>query len=281
VHPTHGFGSFCSSSASSETDASTIGEERRTNIACTTDAEDEFVERLLSGLTAHPRYYVHMAPLNRQGPPPVDLSSPGPVDPVDLRRRIHAGEWVVDLRDRKVFARSHLAGTINVEIGDSFVTYLGWTIRWGTPVTLVGDTRADVAEAQRQLARIGIDHPSGAATGGLDVWGAGGELRSYRSATFADLPTDRDDGDVVVLDVRRHDEWRDGHLDGAIHIPLDELEDRIDEVPRHVPVWVHCESGFRASIAASLLDRDGCEVVVIHDDWGHGADLGRPVPRAG
>ena len=126
---------------------------------------------LLSGLTAYPRYYAHMAPRNRQGPDPVDLSAPEPVDPVELRRRIHAGEWVVDLRDRKAFAQSHLAGTINVEIGDSFVTYLGWTIRWGTPVTLVGDTADEVAEAQRQLVRIGIDRPAGAATGGLDTLG--------------------------------------------------------------------------------------------------------------
>jgi len=267
VLPTHGFGSFCSSASASGSDASTIAAEQRTNIALTTDDEDRFVETLLSGLTAHPRYYAHMAPRNRQGPAPVDLSPPEPVDPVELRRRIHAGEWVVDLRDRKAFARSHLAGTINVEIGDSFVTYLGWTIRWGTPVTLVGDTSEEVAEAQRQLVRIGIDRPAGAATGGLEAWGAGGDLRSYRSATFADLAAEQHEGGLVVLDVRRRDEWDAGHLDGAVHIPLDQLEDRIDEVPRDRPVWVHCASGFRASIAASLVDRAGHEVVAVHDDW--------------
>lgn len=267
VHPTHGFGSFCSSTATSESDSSSIAREARTNIALTTADEESFVETLLSGLTAYPRYYAHMAPLNRQGPAPLDLSPAEPVDPVELRRRIHAGEWVVDLRDRKAFAHSHLAGTINVEIGDSFVTYLGWTIRWGTPVTLVGDTPAEVAEAQRQLVRIGIDRPAGAAIGGLDAWAAGGDLRSYRSATFADLAAARAQGEVLVLDVRRPDEWEAGHLDGAIHIPLDELEDRIADVPAGKPVWVHCASGFRASIAASLVDRAGGEVVAIHDEW--------------
>lgn len=271
VHPTHGFGSFCSSTSSSDADASTIGQERRTNIACTTKGEDAFVEQLLAGLTAYPRYYAHMAPMNRQGPSPLDLSPPEPVDPVELRRRIHAGEWVVDLRDRKAFARSHLAGTVNVEVGDSFATYLGWTIRWGTPVILVGDSPDDVAEAQRQLVRIGIDRPAGAATGGLDAWASGGALRSYSSATFADLSHERG-GNLVVLDVRRHDEWRHGHIDDAVHIPLDELEDRIDEVHAGVPVWVHCASGFRASIAASLLDRAGRRVVAIHDDWANAAD---------
>lgn len=266
VHPTHGFGSFCSSADTSGASTSTIAEERRTNIALSAVDEDTFVETLLAGLTAHPRYYAHMAPRNRQGPAPIDLSPPAPADPIELRRRIHAGEWVVDLRNRKAFARSHLIGTINVEIGDSFVTYLGWTIRWGTPVTLLGDTAEEVAEAQRQLARIGIDRPAGAATGGLAQWSAGGDLGSYRSATFADLAGARRD-ELVVLDVRRADEWRAGHLDGALHIPLDQLEDRMDEVPGDRPVWVHCATGFRASIAASLADRAGRQVVAIDDEW--------------
>jgi rhodanese-related sulfurtransferase len=178
---------------------------------------------------------------------------------------------VVDLRDRKAFAQSHLAGTINVEIGDSFVTYLGWTIRWGTAVTLVGDSVEEVAEAQRQLVRIGIDRPAGVAVGGPDTWGAGGELRSYRSATFAELAAELGDGELTVLDVRRHDEWDAGHLDGALHIPLDELEDRMPDVPDDGPVWVHCATGFRASIAASLVDRAGRHVVAIHDEWDEAA----------
>lgn len=280
VHPTHGFGSFCSSTSSSESDTSTIAQEQRTNIALTTGDEADFVETLLSGLTAYPRYYAHMGPRNRQGPAPVDLSPPEPVDPVELRRRIHAGEWVVDLRDRKAFAQSHLAGTINVEVGDSFVTYFGWTIRWGTPVTLVGDTAEEVAEAQRQLVRIGVDRPAGAATGGLDTWAAGGDLRSYRSATFAELAAEQSNDALTVLDVRRHDEWDAGHLDGALHIPLEELEDRMEEVPTDGPVWVHCASGFRASIAASLGDRAGREVVAVHDEWDEASKHDAPPSRS-
>ncbi len=266
VHPTHGFGSFCSSASSSGSDASTIGEERESNLALTVDDEDTFVERLVGGLTAYPRYYAHMAPINRAGPANVDLSAPEPVDPSEIRRRIHVGEWVVDLRSRTAFALSHLAGTVNLEVGDSFVTYLGWVLRWGTPVTLVGDTAEQVAEAQRQMARIGIDRPAGAADGGLDAWAVGGDLRSYRTATFADLADACDDAGVVVLDVRRDDEWAEGRLDGAVHIPLHELEARFDDVPDG-EVWVHCGSGYRASIAASLLDRAGRSVVAIDDDW--------------
>jgi glyoxylase-like metal-dependent hydrolase (beta-lactamase superfamily II)/rhodanese-related sulfurtransferase len=266
VHPTHGFGSFCSSASTSGSDTSTVGQERLANLALTVDDEDTFVRRLLGGLTAYPRYYAQMAPRNRQGASPIDLSPPEPVDAGEIRRRIHAGAWVVDLRSRTAFARGHLAGTINLEVGDSFVTYLGWTLRWGTPVTLVGDTAAEVAEAQVQMARIGIDRPAGAADGGLDVWAAGGDVRSYRTATFADLADAKAQGAVAVVDVRRDDEWAEGRIAGAVHIPLHDIEARMDEVPAG-EVWVHCASGYRAALAASLLDRAGRTVVAVDDEW--------------
>ena len=266
VYPTHGFGSFCSSTTTSGSDESTIAQERQMNLALTVDDEDAFVERLLAGLTAYPRYYAHMAGINRHGPTPIDLSRPTPVNAVEIRRRIHEGEWVVDLRSRTTFADSHLVGTVNVEVGDLFATYLGWTMRWGTPVTLVGDTADEVAEAQRQMVRIGIDRPAGAADGGIIRWGAGGDVRSYLSKSFADLADARAHRSVIVLDVRRNDEWAEGHVEGAVHIPLHELEDRLEEVP-DAEVWVHCASGYRASIAASLLDRAGHTIVAVDDDW--------------
>jgi len=188
------------------------------------------------------------------------------VDPVEIRRRIHSGEWVVDLRSRTAFARGHLAGTLNFELGNSFVTYLGWLLTWGTPITLVGDTADEVAEAQRQMVRIGIDRPAGADDGGLKMWGAGGEIRSFRSVAFGDLASALTNGTVVVLDVRRDEEWAEGRIDGATHIALPDLEKRLGELPDG-EVWVHCSSGYRAAIAASILARAGRAVVAIDDDW--------------
>jgi hydroxyacylglutathione hydrolase len=207
-----------------------------------------------------------MAGVNRRGPAPVDLSAPSPVDLAELRRRIDAGEWVVDLRSRTAFGRGHLPGTVNLEGGDSFVTYLGWTLPWGVPVTLVGDTPEEIARAQRQMARIGIDRPAGAAAGGIGTWAAGAVLRSYRSATFADLADAYALGRVAVLDVRRDDEWAEGRMAGAVHIPLHDLEARLGDVPAG-EVWVHCASGYRAAVAASLLDRVGRPVVAVDDEW--------------
>jgi hydroxyacylglutathione hydrolase len=274
VYPTHGFGSFCSATPTSG-DSSTIGRERQTNVALVSADEDAFVKELIAGLGAYPRYYAHMGPLNRQGPGPADLNAPEPAGPEDIRRRIEAGEWVVDLRQRRAFAREHVTGTISLELGDPFATYLGWTIPWGAPLTLIGEDRQQVADAQRQLTRIGIDHLSASAggpVGGL----AAGRLSSYEVARFEDLAARWGEDGQIVLDVRRPDEWSAGHLAGAVHIPFWELEQRAGEVPAGT-VWVHCASGFRAAIGSSLLNRAGRQVVHVDDNWERAAQLGLPV----
>jgi len=267
VFPTHGFGSFCSSGAASGADRSTIGEERDRNDALTEPDEDAFVTRLVAGLTAYPRYYAHMGARNRQGPGPADLSPPEPVEPAELQRRLAEGGWVVDLRDRTAYAAEHLAGTVGIALGEQFSTYVGWLIPWGSSITLLGETAAQVAEAQRQLVRIGIDRPGGAAIGAPADLAAGDGTHSYPRATFADLAARRAAGTgPVVLDVRRDDEHAAGRVDGAAHVPLHELLERLDEVPAG-EVWVHCASGLRAAIAASLLDRAGRDVVLVDDDF--------------
>ncbi len=263
VLPTHGFGSFCSSGETTGATSSTIGQERRDNQALRSEDEDEFVRELIAGLDAYPAYYAHMGPANRRGPDPVDLDPPAVVDATELARRIHAGDWVVDLRSRRTYAAGHLVGTINVEVDESFCTYLGWLLPWGTPVTLIGQSAEQVAEAQRQMVRIGIDRPAGRAhTGDLD----GHLTASYRTATFAEASEASSRDDVVVLDVRRRLEWDDGHLDEAVHVPLHELLQRLDDVPAG-EVWVHCQSGYRAAIAASLLERSGRDVVLVDQDF--------------
>jgi hydroxyacylglutathione hydrolase len=270
IYPTHGFGSFCASASSDEESDGTLGTERQVNLALTIDDEDEFVARLVDGLTAYPRYYAHMSPMNQAGATPIDLSPPAEVDPVELARRIHRGEWVVDLRARRAFAADHVAGTISVELEDAFATYVGWLIPWGMPLTLLGDTIDQVGEAQRQLARIGIDRPSGSRTGSPSEWADDPDRRGYPVVTFAEVPRDLEG---TILDVRRPDERGDGHVEGSVHVPLDELLHRLDELP-DTELWVHCASGFRASIATSLLDRAGRRVVLIDDDADAAAEAG-------
>lgn len=277
VYPTHGFGSFCSATETSG-DASTIAEERKRNVALITDDEDRFVGELMSGLTAYPRYYAHMAPLNASGPRAPDLSVPEVVDPLVLRSRIEAGEWVVDLRQRRAFARAHVPETVSIELGDPFATYFGWTLPWEARVTLVGETVDQLRQARRDLARIGIDHLAGAAFGPIEMLAAGPTV-GYEAVTFKDLAASLGEVGQVVLDVRRRDEWEAGHVAGAVHIPFWELADRIHELPAGI-VWVHCASGFRAAIGASIVHRAGRDVVLVDDDWEQAAAHRLPIERS-
>ena len=276
VFPTHGFGSFCSATQT-EAPNSTIGQEKAANPVLTQD-EETYVRELLAGLNAYPAYYAHMAPANSAGPSEPDLSPPGKADPAQVRRRIEAGEWVVDLRNRVVFAAGHVPGSLNFGLDGSFATYLGWLIEWGTPLTLLGETADDVAQAQRELVRIGIDRPAAAATGKPGDWvaGTGWELASFATATFADLAQVRHHRAVTVLDVRRTDESGASRIRGAVNIPLHELPRRLHEVPGG-EVWVHCAAGYRVSIAASFLAAAGRQLVAIDDEFGNAREAGLPI----
>jgi hydroxyacylglutathione hydrolase len=270
VYPTHGFGSFCSATQSDAT-SSTIGREKQSNPVLTQD-EQTYVEELLAGLGPWPAYYAHMAPANAAGPSEPDLSPPAVADATELRRRIEAGEWVVDLRNRTAFAAGHAPGTLNFGLDGGFATYLGWLVTWGTPITLLGESAEDVAEAQRELVRIGIDRPAAHATGGPEDW-SDGELSSFETATFADLAQVRHHREVVVLDVRRADEHDAARIDGAVNIPLHELTSRLGDVPPG-EVWVHCAGGYRASVAASMLDAAGRSLVAIDDTFDNAEQVG-------
>jgi hydroxyacylglutathione hydrolase len=274
VYPTHGFGSFCSATQTEGT-SSTIGRERTVNPVLTMD-EDSYVAQTLAGLDANPAYYAHMGPANAAGPEGPDLTPPRRAGAAELRRRIEAGEWVVDLRARRAFAAGHLAGTLGFDLDGSFATYLGWLIPWGTSLTLLGETPEQVAAAQRELVRIGIDRPQAAAHGGPTAWAPGQPLRGYPVADFADLARVRRHRPVTVLDVRRDSEWDAAHIDGAVHVPLHDLVGRIGELPGG-ELWVHCQGGYRASIAASFLDAAGRTVVAVDDDFGRAANAGLPV----
>jgi hydroxyacylglutathione hydrolase len=287
VFPTHGFGSFCSATATSGL-ASTIAEQAMWNPASLLP-EEEFVAELIAGLDAYPAYYAHMGPANQDGPAPIDLSLPHRADPDELRRRIDAGEWIVDLRNRRVFAAGHLRGALSFEGEGNAVTYLAWLIPWGTPITLLAATEQEITAMQRELVRVGIDRPAAQNTGSVDSWARDGhDISSYDVVGFGEVAHQRSHGaQLILLDARRRQEWGDGHLANSRHIPLHELPDRIGEVaawsraaehagadPR---VWVYCGSGFRAAVAASLLDRAGIPLVHVDDDFAAAGRAGLPV----
>lgn len=271
--PTHGFGSFCSAGAATEGGDGTVGAQREVNPALLLPRE-QFVTHLLSSLGPVPAHYAHMASLNRAG---ADLTPPRPPRRAtrdDVTDAVLAGAWVVDLRGRAEFAAGHVPGSVSVERSAQMATYVGWLVPWGDDIVLLADGPDLLAPALRDLAAIGIE------PGATHVLDAGAPLTgSYPRATWEDYRAASARGARVVLDVldvRQHTEWLEGHLPGAVHVPLHELEQRRHELPAG-ELWVHCRSGYRAGIAASLLHRHGRAVVHVDDDLARAAALALPM----
>ena len=261
VLPTHGFGSFCTVKTST-VESSTVLDQRRVNLVFRAGGEEAFVEALLAALGDYPRYYHRMAGVNRQGAPAPELSPPPLLDAEQVRRMASTQAWVVDVRARGAFAADHLAGTLNFELDTPFTNYLGWLLPDDTSLVLMAESPKIVAVAQLDLSRIGIDELAGQYVGPLPAVTARSTWRSYPVRGFNDLAEAMVDPTQVALDVRRQDEWEEAHLDDAVHIPLHQLDQRMDDLPPGT-IWVHCAAGYRAAIAASLLERHGRDVVLV------------------
>lgn len=284
VFPTHGFGSFCSATATVG-NASTVAEQIASNPAFSVD-EETFVAELIAGLDAFPSYYAHMGPANQAGAGPIDLTLPQVATAQDIARRISQGEWVVDLRNRRVFAGDHVKGSLSFDVHGNGVTYLGWMIDWGTPITLLGTDHDEVQAMQRELVRIGIDRPVGYAIGAPAQWASDqAPVSSYRRASHAEMQQALSvDPGLPMLDLRRNSEYDEGFVAGAKHVPLHELRGRIDEVAAwgarnaaHGPIWLYCGSGLRASVGASVLEAVGVDVVHVDEDFPNAEKAGLPI----
>lgn len=264
VLPTHGFGSFCAATTTSAVQRSTIGRERQVNPVFD-QAEDAFATTTLAALEPCPAYYHRMGAINAAGPAPrASLAPPRPAEPAELADRIAAGEWVVDVRARADYASAHLPGTVNFDASGSLATYLGWLVPFDSSLSLLATGRNQLEAVRIELLRIGFDRIAAAAVGSPLEWAGAQWLASYPRADFATLARVRTARPVEVLDVRGGREWRSGHLPGARHIPLPQLPHALASLP-DAEYWVHCHSGFRAAIAASLLAAAGHRVVLVDD----------------
>jgi hydroxyacylglutathione hydrolase len=267
IWPGHGAGSACGK-ALGAVPQSTLGYERRFNWAFGIRDEDEFVRAVLAGQPDPPRYFAEMKRINRDGPRiRGDAARPPAVDGAALARAMADGAPVVDTRAARVYAERAIPGTLNIPANRSFATYAGSLLPYDRDFYLIADDRANGAgEVLRTLAGIGLDRVAGCAGSDLlEQWQAAG--RAVTSTPRLDLRQTADamaDGRGAVLDVRSRTEWADGHLPGAVNVPLGELEQRLEEVPRGRPLIVQCQTGARAAIAVSLLKARGLQDVVLY-----------------
>ena len=262
IFPTHGFGSFCAATSTSG-DSSTIQDERKSNPALQLSVE-RFVSETLAGLDVYPAYYKHMGPANIAGPGAIDLSELPRLSTDELLKRIAGDDWVVDLRDKELWAKSHLPGTMNFGVNGSFATYLGWLFPYERELVLISNKASDLSLAQRELVRIGIDRPSASYLGEVSDFS---EVLATEVVEFNDVPRALTDSEIAVLDVRRNSERRASHIVGSLHIPLHELSTRMNELSKDKTYWVHCAGAYRASIAASIVQNAGFKVVLINESY--------------
>ena len=260
IWPGHGAGSACGKSLGA-VPQSTLGYERLTNWALRPQSESEFASHVLEGQPEPPAYFARMKRINAAGA--LALPPRATHDEQELRTMLHERVLAVDVRPAAMFAGGHLAGAINVPLGKSFLTWAGSVIPTDWDVVLIAapDTRQAADTAARALELIGIDRVLG-----VLAPPAIGDL-GRRVVTLGAVPAaalgSAAAGDRVVLDVRNRSEWNEGHIPGAVHIPLAELVARVHELRAHAgrPIAVHCQGGSRSAVAASVLQASGFDDV--------------------
>ena len=264
--PTHGFGSFCLAGQAVATRGDSLADQLDVNPAFLLD-EGAFVADLITRLGPIPAYFPLMGPRNVAGPEPADLTPPPTLPLSEVVGRASRGDWVVDVRSRRAHADAHVPRSVNVDSSGSLATWVGWTVPIQEPITVVAEDAEQLADAQRELARIGVDSLAGAHVGEVRVGDEEPALESWRRVHFGEMALALRTGGVGgILDVREDDEWRRGHVTGAVHVPTHRVAAALDRdggIPEGP--WVYCGMGFRAAIAASLIERAGGRPVVVDD----------------
>jgi hydroxyacylglutathione hydrolase len=266
MFPAHGAGSLCGKAIGSRR-SSTIGYERRFNVSLQRLPEDQWVRRLLDAMPLAPPYFRRMKRINKEGPTILGPELPGQKrwNARQVYERVCDQCLIVDVRSKEAFAAAHLPGSINIPLGTNLPTWAGWVLPYDRPILVVLDNPGEMATVTTHLLRVGFDTVQGYLEGGIDSWETAGlplsTIETMSVETLRGRLTEVQKGTLTLLDVRTEQEWDSGHIEGALHIHGGKLQERFEELPRDRPVAVVCGSGYRASIAASFLKREGFESV--------------------
>ena len=257
VYPAHGAGSSCGKAMSAKA-GSTIGFERRFNPAFRYDDKRAFVDFIMAGIPPKPAAFDKIVAKNK-GLVALAASKPRPYSAREAREAIAQGACVLDLREVADFGEGHVPGSLNVWIdGPQFAERVAGLVPAGAPLLLMG-APSDVDRAVASLSRVGVDDVVGFLQWGMVEWRSEGlPVASVPQITVHDLATWlEEERDVVVVDVREHSEWDEGHIDRALHLPMFEAVARRAEIPGGRPTAVVCAGGLRSSAVISALQRQG------------------------
>jgi len=264
VYPAHGAGSACGKSLSKET-VSTIGAQRKLNYAVQPMSREQFVELASTGQPELPAYFAHDAALNRRERPTLEETLQRSLRPLGLDevlRMQNAGAVLLDVRDPDDYARVHLAGSTNIGLGGRFASWAGTLIDRERAIVVVGEPGRE-REAVLRLGRIGFDQVAGYLEGGPGAFEHRADLiASHPRIDPAELARRMGSDRVpLVLDVRTPSEFEAGAIEASLNVPLAQLERSYGRIPRGREIAVHCQSGYRSSIAASLLEQAGFQPI--------------------
>ena len=282
VNPAHGAGSMCGSGMSARP-MTTLGFERLANPYLRKGlTRDAFVDEILDQIPPFPPYYKLMKVLNSRGAEPFDTERE--IDAIRAREfhaLIDSGHVVIDLRDQLAFGAGHIPGSFGIGTWGNLSTWAAWVVPYETPILLVGSRNEPFEEAMRSLARVGLDDVRGYLEGGMEKWiAAGYPVTHVRQLTPTEFVEVRRETPMHVVDVRTDDEWKGSHISGARHIMGGKLTEHLAELPRDAPLALVCGSGYRSTVAASVLERAGFEDVVnITGGMAAWGQAGLPVKR--
>lgn len=261
IYPGHGSGSPCGGNIGDRL-TSTIGYERLHQEKSQIIDINEFAQALLKDLPPSPTYYPRMKKVNAEGAGIIGcLENVQPLDPQKFAAAMQkADSLIVDTREIEAFGGGHIQGAINIPLRDEFPVWSGWMLRPEQTILLVLDREEDVDLVQRHLLRIGIERIGGFLRRGMRSWfEAAMPFEILPQLSVHELNARRPK--FQILDVRAREEWESGHVEGARNIFVPELKECFSQLDREKPLAVYCGSGYRASIAASVLKAEGFENV--------------------
>jgi hydroxyacylglutathione hydrolase len=262
VYPAHGPGSSCGKNLGPETE-STIGIEKQTNYALQPQTREEFIKAVTQGLEEAPPYFSINAKINKEGYENLDqLKEKGlrPLSVEEFKAKADSGYVILDTRDGENFTNGFIPGSVSIGLDGRFAEWAGSLLSFKEPMILVTDEGKE-EETLVRLARVGFENVEGYLKGGFEAWKKAGEkidliINVEPDELAMDIPFDNN---LLILDVRKYNEFAEGHVKEAINIPVDEMVDvaQIAQLEENQNIYVHCAGGYRSVIAASLLKRQG------------------------